>query len=108
MAIQIECPICGSMEWVVVGWTQPLIISRLRCAVCWYEERYVEPKERKVCESCDIEKNQRIGREDPKWNTRFKNKCPECSSRIHLFYDEKESRLEIKCRECEWKENIKC
>ena len=105
MVIQIQCPKCGSQQWIVYGWTQPLIISGVRCAVCWYEENYVEPKERKVCSACDVEKNPKIGYEYPK--IKMIKRCPKCKSKVYPLWDDKTEKIVFHCEKGDWSEEAK-
>lgn len=101
MAIGIECPKCGNHTWRVTGWTNPFIIQRLKCDVCWYEEFYVEPKERKVCSGCDVPKNPSIGNDHP---IRLRKRCPKCKSKLRPYWNSEKDILELKCDKCYWNE----
>ena len=101
MAITIECPKCGSRKWSVIGWTKPFIIQRLRCETCWYEEFYVEPKDRDVCGCCDTPKNPSIGIEYP---DRLRKRCPKCKCKLRPYWNTEKEVLELKCDKCYWSE----
>jgi len=105
MAIQFECPKCGSMDWVIYGVTNPTMITGFRCDVCWYEEKYVEPEDRQVCGYCDVQKKSLIGKEEPKYYHLYMKRCPKCRTKLNLSWDKRKEFLEIMCPKCFWRDD---